>query len=46
MTQRAEEAEAKLGPVEEELNILKDYVSRLCVATFGKSSFCDIVVED
>lgn len=43
LTRRAEEAKAKLGLVEEELNMLKSYVSQLCVATFGKSSFCEIV---
>ena len=38
LTRRAEEAEAELGPVTRELNTaLKNYVSRLCIAVFGKS---------
>ena len=39
LTRRAEQAEAKLGPVTQELNTLKGYVSRLCIAVFGKSTF-------
>lgn len=35
LTRRAEEAEAKLGPVTQELNNLKGYVRRLCIAVFG-----------
>lgn len=36
LTRRADEAEAKLGPVTQEHKTLKGHVIRLCAAIFGK----------
>lgn len=36
LTRRAEAEEAKLGPVKEELKSIKNFMGRVCVATFCK----------